>query len=93
MSDKSKKPLYVKQINGVNVLHTAQGPAQCPFRNPFPMPHQLTGRVEFQVPVCSEACPFFTYYTLTDEPTGQTLEAVYFDCAGCDKPVNQINNA
>jgi len=79
------KRLTVKELNGVKVLHLNDKPAQCPFRNPFPMPHEITGRVEFILPICGENCQFFNLVTLSDSVTGEKTETVYFDCVGCSK--------
>lgn len=80
------KRLTVKELNGVKVLHLNDKPAQCPFRNPFPMPHPITGRVDFNLPICGDDCQFFNFHHISTQD-GQTLNAVYFDCTGCDKTV------
>lgn len=82
--------LSVKNLGGVWVLHTPHGPVTCVYRNPFPMPHQITGRVEFQVPACSSNCPFFNLNRLVDTVGNEPdLHEVYFDCVGCSKIVKR----
>jgi len=84
-----KKQLTLININGAQVLHQDGKPVKCAFLNPFPMPHQITGRVDFNVPVCSTECHFFNIITLVDEITGEKLETIFFDCVGCSKTLDK----
>jgi hypothetical protein len=79
------KKLTLKELNGEMVLHQNDTPAKCAFVNPFPMPHPITGRVDFVTPICSTSCQFFTLIQYSDNVTGDKTQAVYFDCVGCSK--------
>jgi hypothetical protein len=79
------KRLTVKEMNGEMVLHQNDTPAKCSFLNPFPMPHPITGRVDFVTPICSTSCQFFNLVDLWDSKTTETIKTVYFDCVGCSK--------
>jgi len=81
------KRLTLIDINNELVLHQNDKPVKCAFLNPFPMPHAITGRVDFSVPVCSTNCQFFNVVGLLDETTGEKIESVYFDCVGCSKTI------
>jgi hypothetical protein len=85
----SEKKLSLVELNmghsDVIVLHVNDKPVQCPFRNPYPIPHAITGRVDFNVPLCSNDCQFFNLVGLEDQTTGEKIETVFFDCVGCSK--------
>lgn len=78
------KRLTVETLQGAKVLHQDGKPAKCAFLNPFPMPHPITGRVDFNVPVCSSECIFFNLVTIENNQ-GEKLETIFFDCVGCSK--------
>lgn len=79
------KRLTLQEINGELVLHQNDKPVKCAFLNPFPMPHNLTGRVDFVTPICSTACHFFTPMVFNDKVTNEEIKTIFFDCVGCSK--------
>jgi hypothetical protein len=83
------KKFSIQHLNGADVLHQNNKPVKCAFLNPFPMPHPITGRVDFSVPVCSNECHFFNHIILSDEVSGEKIETVFFDCVGCSKTIEK----